>query len=287
MEKIICIYHKNCADGFGAAWVVRKQFGESNVDFIPATYSDTPPDVTGRTVYIVDFSYKRPELLAMAEQAKKILILDHHASAQNELVKLPDNVTAIFDMQRSGAMMAWDYLIGTEAPALIRHIQDRDLWRFNYKTTKPFMAAIFSYPYDFKVWDDLARNKNFMRLIDEGRAILRAQDQALEQHIKSASHQLRIMGHWVPALNCPYSMASEAGNRLSQGHPFAATYTINDGSIKFSLRSQEDGEDVSKIAEMFGGGGHKHAAGFSISDFTHFAFVTKDEGYELSAVTPN
>lgn len=49
---MICIYHKNCADGFGAAWAVRKKFG-SAVKMIPASYQSTPPDVTGETVYIV------------------------------------------------------------------------------------------------------------------------------------------------------------------------------------------------------------------------------------------
>ncbi|MGY8872171.1 MAG: phosphohydrolase, partial [Pseudomonadales bacterium] len=183
MSKTICIYHKNCAEGFGAAWVVRKHFGENKVEFIPANYQDTPPDVTGRIVYIVDFSYKRPELLAMAAQAKKIIILDHHASAEKELIELPDNVTAYFDMQRSGAMMTWDHLIGTEAPPLIRYIQDRDLWRFDYNVTKEVMAAVFSYPYEFKVWDGLMKHENINNLVAEGRAIQRHQDLSIQNHI--------------------------------------------------------------------------------------------------------
>ena len=34
----------------------------------------------------------------------------------------------------------------------------------------------------------------------------------------------------------------------------------------FGLRSAPDGLDVAEIAEKFGGGGHKHAAGFRISE---------------------
>ena len=33
----------------------------------------------------------------------------------------------------------------------------------------------------------------------------------------------------------------------------------------FSLRSGESGVDVSSVAKKFGGGGHKNAAGFSVS----------------------
>lgn len=100
--KKLCIYHGNCADGFGAAIVVRQRFGNDHVDFHPGVYGNTPPDVTGRDVILVDFSYKRDVLRQMATSAKSILILDHHQSAEAELVNLPDNVDVHFDMDRSG-----------------------------------------------------------------------------------------------------------------------------------------------------------------------------------------
>lgn len=53
----ICIYHGNCADGFGAAWAVRKALPDC--EFHAGIYQNTPPDVAGRDVVIVDFSYKR------------------------------------------------------------------------------------------------------------------------------------------------------------------------------------------------------------------------------------
>lgn len=78
MTKPLCIYHGNCADGFAAAWSVWKALGADNVDFHSGVYGQQPPDVTGRKVILVDFSYKRPVLEAMATQATSILILDHH-----------------------------------------------------------------------------------------------------------------------------------------------------------------------------------------------------------------
>ena len=102
--KVLCIYHAFCADGFGAAWIVRRALGDG-VEFHAASYGQEPPDVTGRDVLMVDFSYKRPVLVQMAAKAKSILILDHHKTAQADLVDLPDNVQTIFDMERSGAML--------------------------------------------------------------------------------------------------------------------------------------------------------------------------------------
>ena len=68
-EKPLCIYHHGCTDGFAAAWAVRKHYGDGEVEFHPGIYGEAPPDVTGRVVILVDFSYKRPVLVAMVEQA--------------------------------------------------------------------------------------------------------------------------------------------------------------------------------------------------------------------------
>ena len=58
--KPLCIYHGNCADGFGATWAVRQYFGDGNVEFHAGLHGEAPPDTTGRHVVIVDFCYKRP-----------------------------------------------------------------------------------------------------------------------------------------------------------------------------------------------------------------------------------
>jgi nanoRNase/pAp phosphatase (c-di-AMP/oligoRNAs hydrolase) len=42
------------------------------------------------------------------------------------------------------------------------------------------------------------------------------------------------------------------------------TYYDTEDNRKYSLRSVEGGVDVSEVAALFGGGGHKHAAGFKI-----------------------
>ena len=67
MRKL-CIYHGNCADGFTSAWVVRKALGE-DVDYHAGVYQNPPPDVAGRDVVMVDFSYKRGTLEMMRDRA--------------------------------------------------------------------------------------------------------------------------------------------------------------------------------------------------------------------------
>ncbi len=258
----LCIYHSHCADGFAAAWIVNT-YHRGQVDFHAAGYGSAPPDVTGRQVIIVDFSYPRDVLIEMAGVAERILVLDHHKTAKEALVDLPANVTAVFDMERSGAMLAWDRFAGGVPPRLIAHVQDRDLWRFQEPRTAEYMAAVFSHPYDFDTWTVLASTPP-PALIAEGVAILRKHKKDLEE-LMYLARPVQIAGYTVPAINLPPFMASDAGHILSQGQPFAAIYWDTATGRKFSLRSQKDGVDVAALAQQFGGGGHAQAAGFFVS----------------------
>lgn len=270
----ICIYHSNCTDGFGAAWVVRKFFGE--IDFFPGVYQTPPPDVTGKDVILVDFSYKRDIIIEMARSAKRILIIDHHKSAIADLIDLPDNVKTVFDMNHSGAMLTWNYFYpDKDPPQLLLHIEDRDLWGFEMFHTREVFSWLSSYPYNFPTWDQLML-ANLRDAKNYGAAILRKQKKDIDELLPLMTRRCVIGGYIVPVVNLPLTYISDSCNLLAEGHPFAAAYwDAGDGSRVFSLRSSgEEGLDVSKIAKQYGGGGHKNAAGFTLTekDFCKIVF---------------
>ena len=67
----------------------------------------------------------------------------------------------------------------------------------------------------------------------------------------------------VPAVHSPV-LASQIGERLAADHAFGVIWHQKDGRRYFSLRSKSGGISVSEIAAQYGGGGHTHAAGFSL-----------------------
>ncbi len=309
MNKPLCIYHGNCADGFGAAWVVRKFFN-GEVEFISGVYQQPPPKVEpDQHVILVDFSYKRPAMLELAKVAAGVLVLDHHKSAAEDLAGSDSDFTDTnawpgvmdwnrfvqncyqdrrenipvgriytrFDMNRSGAGMAWDFFFPNEKrPALIDHIEDRDLWRFSLPGTRPIQAAVFSYPYDFDTWDMLFK-ADLPTLRTEGEAIERKHHKDVAELVKAFRREMVIGGHRVPVANMPYTLTSDAGHLMCEpvetGNingdvitpPFAACYWDTPKGRVFSLRSREGGMDVSVIAQQYGGGGHRNASGFTVS----------------------
>lgn len=281
----VCIYHGNCADGFGAAWVVReaaKRKGELDQwEFIAGVYQQEPPNVTGKDVVMVDFSYKRPVIEKMLETAKSITIIDHHKTAIDDLRAEFDtiidgrNINCFFDTAHSGAMLAWmRFFPGQEPPPLIRHIEDRDLWKFKLEGTREIQAAVFSYPYDFDLWDKLMV-MDVQELRKDGVAIERKHFKDIAELLAVCKRRMVIGGYNVPVASLPYTLTSDAGNIMAEGEPFAACYYDSPDGRNFSLRSGLEGIDVSEIAKQYGGGGHKHAAGFKVTFHKAFEFETK------------
>lgn len=267
----LIIYHGNCADGFGAAWVFHHHFGADVCDFHAGVYGEPPPDVKGRLVYLVDFSYKRAIVEQLVQDAELVTLIDHHVTAIDDLKDLP-GLHQYTDINRSGARLAWDFLHQDysgpeEPPRLLLHIEDRDLWRFKLPNTREIQANVFSHPYSFELWDKLmsAGPVELLEMTVAGAAIERKHFKDIDELLRITQRTMEIGGFTVPVASLPYTMSSDAGNTMSVDQPFAACYWDTASFRIFSLRSQkEGGEDVSKIAVSYGGGGHKNAAGFSV-----------------------
>lgn len=307
----ILIYHSPCDDGFGAAWAAHQQWGDA-IEYCPATYGKPAPDVTGKHVLMADFSYPQATIEAMAAQAKTIVILDHHKTAQSSLesyalaeprgtinycdvLPLEDwedcylwndaspfrtgdfgeprcarNVLAIFDMERSGARMAWEFCNPADpVPLLIKLIEDRDLWRFAISETRAFSLYLRSHPYDFGTWSRIAEQleTELEATMAQAFAIEGFYDQKVAEIVRTAAWR-PINNISVPVANCTWAFASDVAHALLEEHPtapFAATYyDRGDGSRTFSLRSDDARMDVSAVARRYGGGGHRNAAGFEV-----------------------
>jgi len=267
-NDVICIYHKNCNDGFGAALAVKIWSGinlstENKIKFIPAHYGDHPPNVEGKDVFIVDFSYPRDTLLKMYDQASSILVIDHHKTAEENLKELD---FCIFNMQKSGAVLTWEHLFPEQnIPLLLQYIQDRDLWNWNLEQSRDISAALSLLDKDFDLWEQYLNNDNIPELAVKGEAILEYQDHQVKKIVNSNDIPFeKIAKYNVPCINTT-TLISEIGHELSKGHPFAAMYFETANDRIYSLRSSDDGIDVSEIAKIFGGGGHFHAAGFKVN----------------------
>lgn len=259
------LYHKGCVDGFTSAWVAWRAL--ENATFAAVQYGDVAPVPNGEDVYILDFSYPRDELITLAERSRSVVVIDHHKTAAAALDGLEnDRLDVRFDMEKSGAMLAWEYFFpGKTIPVLIRYVQDRDLWKWVEKHSREVSAAIASYNFDYTVWNWLAEvletDYGIMKIKEEGFAILRYQQRiVLDLAVKAAPFMLD--GHSVGVVNSSI-LQSEIGEAIGKKFGIGVVWYYSAGKYIYSLRSATN--DVSVIAANHGGGGHKGAAGFTTS----------------------
>lgn len=260
--KPLVIYHKGCIDGFCAAWVCRKAFPDA--EFHAASYGSEPPlhKAKGRPVLLVDFTYRRQQLQELLSAANGLTILDHHASAQKRLKDFPGTV---FDMERSGAGLAFDELVKGPRPPIVDYVEDRDLWRHALPDTREINAYISTIPFEFEAWDKEQRNWKIQRIVAQGSRVQKKVEQFVREVAKNAI-RVKFQGYEVPLVNAPQVNISELVGHLSHGEPFAMGWWQQRHGFSYSLRVDKASSDVNvaELAEKYGGGGHPTSAGFQV-----------------------
>ena len=274
MTRRICYYHAGCPDGFGAAWAVRRAWGEDG-EYQPRGHDEDLPlgELRGATVAFVDMAPANAPLRALARVAGQVLVLDHHLSSRDRWLAEPALGAALrdeghvvhFDLQHSGAVLAWRHFhTGKPVPDLLAYVEDQDLWRFALPRSREVNAAVTAHPRDFDVWDRLAEIAP-EKLAEEGTPILRAQHAEVERALGGA-HPIWIGGLRVEAVNAVFQRA-QIGHALAEraafGAPAGAVYRIVGRRVDVSLYSIGD-LDVAAVASKYNGGGHRNAAGFSV-----------------------
>lgn len=264
-KKIVIIYHASCPDGFGAAWAAWKKFGNS-AEYHPVTHSAKPPALRGKEVYFLDLAYKPGVMRKVVKDAAKVTVIDHHVTAKDS-VKLAQE--SRYDMNHSGAFLAWKYFHpGKPVPRLLLHIEDEDLWKFKLAGTMAVNARMELLDFDFKKWDKAIRDfeKPALRkkFIQEGNLLGAYRTRIVRRIVQESAVPVKFLGYRVLAVNGAKPFTSELGNMLYKMQPpLGIVWQERRGILSVSLRSNGT-VDVAKIAERFGGGGHKAAAAFGL-----------------------
>ena len=269
----LVLYHgRSCPDGFAAALAARMYYGAA-VQCVGLDHGDVKtladlPALDGRAVYILDFSFGEELLRSMEQRAAKLVLLDHHKSAAEKLTGFSCRCGVVhFDMGKSGARLAWEFFHPqAPVPDLIRYVEDRDIWTWQYPESAGFLAALDMEPFDFARWAQIAaftaaELQSFMargQAMDEKFAKLAAD-------IAESAEPVVFNGQQGLMVNVPGVFHSLVGEQLSKkSGTFALMWTVGkSGVVKVGLRSQR-GFDCIPLAESMGGGGHAQACGFKL-----------------------
>lgn len=269
----LVLYHGRCADGFAAALAAWRFYG-GQVECVGLTHGqatgvqDLPP-LAGRSIYVLDFAFG-PELMAAIDaQAARLVLLDHHKSAAEQLAGFECRCGALhFDMHKSGARLAWEFFYpDAPLPDLVRFVEDRDLWAWQFAETAGFVAALDMEPFDFGRWSAIAdfAPADTAAFVARGQA-MDEKFRHLAQDVAGGAQPVVFNGQPGLMVNAPGAFHSLVGELLSrESGTFALMWAVGkDGQVKVGLRSQR-GYDCSPLAVSMGGGGHAQACGFRLA----------------------
>lgn len=278
------IYHKDCMDGVSSASIAEDALSpESLVTLIPLQYSKEDElfqvNLTKQDIcYFVDFSLKRDKMLQLADLVDRVIVIDHHKTAQAELVDLPDNVEVNFNMTESGATLTWQYFHTAPTPLIFEYIKDRDLWLWKLPNSKEFNEALafLVTPNDAISFKQVLLKSEFSELVELGKILIEKQSRQVQSKLDKVT-DLTLCNIDLKVINVTENI-SELGNAIcNEYHVPALMYFITqDMKVVCSLRSTNDLPDVSTVAVTFGGGGHRNACGFTMDLQTFVQNIIKN-----------
>ena len=269
MKSILVFYHADCPDGFGAAWATWKKFG-ARAEYVPIKASQTPGQLNGivprgRTVFFCDVCVAPATLRELVRMNKSVTVIDHHETNKNTVHHASGWV---FDLKHSGSVLTWRYFhTGAAIPWLLRYIEDDDLWAHRLPHTDEITLWLGTTRFKFEAFSRLARDMEreaFRAKCAAGGRLLLDYENGIVNGVLANAYEVRFKGYRARVVNTSVSHSQVGHRLLDRRHPVSIVWYESGGNRKYSLRS-EGSTDVSKLARQFpGGGGHKHASGFTL-----------------------
>ncbi|HEY3363225.1 MAG TPA: DHH family phosphoesterase [Methanosarcina sp.] len=291
-KRNILIYHHDDNDGCCAAAVAANHYGlnEVNIKFVAMNYgkeSWSEEEIkTAEKVWLLDFtSDKMDEFVKVC--GPKLIWIDHHKTAMEKFPDLWNSsiIPGIRSIEKAACALTWEFTHPENIypPLAVSYIGDKDLWKFEYTETRAFSSgfSLMVKTPDDPIWNVLFSSEyedTVNKMMSIGELLLEAQNyklqKAFDRGVDCTFHNLKAR-----LVNTTGNI-SELGEFIYKKpeYDIAIMWQAVENMVVFSLRSDSgnpDSPDCAKIAQQYGGGGHKNAAGFQKKnmDFPRLLFT--------------
>lgn len=280
-RRTILIYYHDDNDGYCAAAVAGNCYdrNEFAIKFVAINYgkeSWNKEEIgAAEKVWLLDFtSDKMDEFVKVC--GSKLTWIDHHKTAIEKFPELwnSSNIPGIRSIEKAACVLTWEYAHPEtlSPPAAVAYIGDKDMWRFEYAETRAFSAGfslMVKTPED-PVWEVLLGSgpeceDTVNKMISIGELLLESQNYKLQKAFERGVDC--IFHNWRARLVNTTGSISELGEFIYRKpeYDIAIMWQAVEDMVVFSLRSDSgnpDSPDCAEIAQQYGGGGHRNAAGF-------------------------
>jgi oligoribonuclease NrnB/cAMP/cGMP phosphodiesterase (DHH superfamily) len=272
------IYYHNDLDGRCAGAIalrsdyLKKQ--KEPCDLFEVDYNDEVAiDKIGldETLIILDYSFKPAKMNRILEKTKNILWIDHHESAFEFINEYSRKIEGLRDGKYSACELAWKYFHGdnTAVPKAVILIGDHDRWELKYgEMSENFCIGMYAHHHHPKdeIWDRLLTAGSSDLIVEirkEGSICRRVRDNFCLDYAARYGFECDFEGHKCFAMGL-YKFGTEAFGEKIKTYDICISFEFDGNNYVVSLYSEKI--NVARIAERYGGGGHKGAAGFVMKE---------------------
>lgn len=273
-------YHNRDLDGFCSGAILKHRYPDA--EFIGYDYGMPFEMPDNERVIMVDVSLSKELMFELAAR-NELTWIDHHKSAIDELRDLPCEKVTQVGVAACELTWYWCYP-NSSTPVAVTLLGKYDTWRKDEEwevNTLPFqygMRALCngleSFPTTLLEFTNPSNEVDeCIKIIESGKLILAYQAQQDELHCKLYAFEAWVGEHKAICLN---TTNKNSNTFLSvYDHDLMVAFTLTPKGYSVSLYTTKD-IDVSAIAKLYGGGGHKQAAGFITNTLDEFLWI---EGY--------
>jgi len=284
-----CFYHCVDFDGKASGAIVKKYFKDNDlaIRMVPFNYSYeidlTQYQFGDRLIFVDVVPQPYDTLLKLQEIVEdRLYVIDHHASfiesdTHKKLSGLIPN-TLVTDSRFAACELVWNYYFPTTAiPEAIHLLGQYDSWRDRpsrkHKHDADWENRVLPFQFGLRhkkfVEDDFI--KDFLEsdnpfevetVVSTGRTVLEYQDTQNEL-LMTTSFEAKIKGYNCLCVNSFLKNSRVFKSKFDPDkHDFMVAFSLKSNKKwNFSFYSESEEKDASKLAVLFGGGGHKKAAG--------------------------
>ena len=279
--KTVCIYHSRDLDGWMSGAIVKMAYPVT--DLIGWDYGKEIPDLKEYDlITMVDISFPKEIMKSISQ---KLIWIDHHISAIKDIADsepLPF-YKGLRNEKKAACELTWEYFFeGVKIPEIVRLLGRYDC--FGHKGTEEELKVLeFQYgarqvisnvdeAFHYLV---VARGRGDWSFDEGVCSDIHLQGKAIYKYlcteakgIYKRKFDIDFYGHKFAIVNQDrFNPINFCIDYHKEGYEGFACFWYANGIWTYSLYNDNGEVDCSEICKLFGGGGHKGAAGFTTKQF--------------------
>ena len=304
---MIHIFTHNDLDGYAAGYVILQALGKQNCKVTHLNYDKEPAleDIkSGDTVYITDYSLTNDQyrqILNLVGEEGKLVWCDHHITAIERYLSDEDlTIDGIRSIKYCGALLTWCYFndIDTEelndllsyddickrVPEWLLVVDAWDTWKLDsiYREKAELLNTAVSFNLSMETIANIEQDMS--KYIDIGKHYNDYKNLWSSAFRDKYMFKRTISGSYfdvkrdvnIAILNVGCANSTYFGDVIDEVD-VCITMCFNGTSWIVSMYSNKDDINCAYCAKLFGGGGHKSAAGCSFAQLVPPSYIMCDK----------